>query len=84
MSAPSAQGQVHGPDTLLSAAVSCAILLVLVLGLQWVLLAAVLPWVAGIALVSFARTRAVGVGVLASGLLLPAVFLGLNGLIAFS
>ena len=37
----------------------------------------------GLALVTSARTRAVGVGVLVSGLVLPAVFLGINGIVAF-
>ncbi len=78
MSAPVAQGQVHGPGTLKSAAVACAVVVVLTLGLQWVLVAAILPWVVGLGLVTTARTRTVGVGVLASGLVLPAVFIGLN------
>ncbi len=83
MSAPVAQGQLHGPLTLLSSAVSCAVVIVLTLGPQWAVAAAFLPWVVGLALVSVARTRAVGIGVLASGLLLPAVFIGLNVLVIF-
>jgi hypothetical protein len=75
---PVAQGQLHGPVTLVSAAVSCAVVVVLTLGPQWVLAAAVLPWVVGLVLLTTAPTRAVGLGVLASGLVLPAVFLGLN------
>ena len=83
MSAPSAQGQVHGPTTLVSAAVASGVVIVLVLGPQLVLAAALLPWLVGLALTTSARTRAVGVGVLVSGLVLPAVFLGINGGVAF-
>jgi hypothetical protein len=75
---PVAQGQLHGPVTLVSAAVACAVVVVLTLGPQWVLAAAVLPWVVGLVLMTAAPTRAVGLGVLASGLVLPAVFLGIN------
>ncbi len=84
MSAPSAQGQLHGPTTLVSAAVGSVVVIVLVLGPQWLLVAALLPWVVGPALMLVRRTRAVGIGVLVAGFVLPAVFLGLNAWLAFA
>lgn len=83
MSAPSAQGQIHGPVTLASAAVASGVVIVLVLGPQWVLVAALLPWVVGLAMVSVPPTRPAGVGVIVAGFVLPAVFLALNGYLAF-